>query len=247
MGLDAKVNRTCQPIQKNNFPRFDFDSTSIRSQNIYSFHTLFSRPVYIQLLDFSKTIEQLLLQYLPIYSKQMDTLLYIPLTQGGLGLPQLTIQVQGRRASYIHDMIINSKNNHPLYSILHIDAPNLMNKIVEQAFTFPVLEQEIEMFLAENSHSLQEMTNSEIYDIPGKLTHQSMITTTPYHTMFYPTTQLKFIHTITRNITKYRQNNPQDKTIMFNLSYYARKINTKKERDKIIQEFNNGTRTVEVE
>lgn len=140
-------------------------------------------------------------------------------------------------------MIINSKNNHPLYSILHIHAQNLMNEIVEQAFTFPVLEQEIEMFLDENSHSLQEMTNSEIYAIPGKLTHQSMITTTPYHTMFYPTTQLKFIHTITRNIDKYRQNNLQDKTIMFNLSYYARKINTKKERDKIIQEFNTGTRT----
>ena len=78
--------------------------------------------------------------------------------------------------------------------------------------------------------------------IPGQLTHQSMITTTPYHTLFYPTTQLKFLYTIPRIIDKYQQNSPQDKTIIFNFSYYARKINTKKERDKMIQEFNNDTR-----
>ncbi|OWB54139.1 hypothetical protein B5S27_g5790 [[Candida] boidinii] len=197
---------------------------------------------YIQLLQFEKDIENMTLQYLPIKSKQIKQLLYIPLSQGGFGLPQLTIQVKGRRASYIYDLITNYQNDHPLYSILYLHAQNLMNELVEQELTFPIVEQEIQLFFKENQYEITDMNNTGIYDIPGKLTNQLMITTTPYHTMFYPNTQLKYLHPISNAIDRYQQNDPHTKTFTFNLSYYDRKIKTQQTRDLLIQEFTNKTR-----
>lgn len=193
----------------------------------------------VLLNKFHKDIIEAAIEYMPFRHKQVfRKLIPIPLTQGGLGLTDITKQVLGRRASYIYDLITHIKEEHPLYKLLPLQFQQLTNNLVEQQLHYDSIQQQLEA-LFQSDKSAATIVPTLDLDIPGKINiRDRTINTLPYYASFSNTTRLKGFQSLSRILNRYIDNDPEENITITNLSYHERKIQTNKEKERQARERN---------
>lgn len=210
--------------------------------NAYIYPTLYHLDQHMPIpwslvTKFTDTIEQAILKFLPITNiTRLKSLLYVPQNQGGFGLTDLKTQLLGRRAFYIYDLIQHHQHPHPLYQIIPHYLQQLMNDIVSQNFQFQYIEQQIERYL----HLLDTVETLTIddFDIPGTVNSSTKsITTIPFYTLLSSSTTLTGLQHTPTYLTRYHSSTTSSTPSEINLSYYQRKYDNEKQRERIGWEY----------
>ncbi|GME75921.1 unnamed protein product [Ambrosiozyma monospora] len=188
------------------------------------------------------------MKFLPyrLSTTRISQLLYLPIKKGGFGLMNLVQQVQGRRDSYIKELLLfsteaNPNTRHIIHDIFAIQLQVLTNAFLRSEATGWFIENQIN---GEFGNSRVDEIDFETVNnfvntlaLSGYVTNDCLISI-PYYFMLLPNLQLlRYINSSTfRNSSKSFLDRPF--AYKFNVSYFRRKKAAQEAVNRTIQERN---------
>ncbi|GME70583.1 unnamed protein product [Ambrosiozyma monospora] len=202
----------------------------------------------IKLEIFQREMVDLIMKFLPYKMSltRLKKLLYVPIKKGGFGLMNLIQQVHGRRASYIKELLLfskeaNPKTRHVIHDIFSIQLQVLTNSFVRRQDVWWSIEHQINQEFGQvdstdiSFESVNNFANS--LALPGYVSYELLLSI-PFYYLLLPKIQVPSYMNDSefRNSPRSLLDDPSE--YKFNFSYFIRKKAALKRAERIRNERN---------
>ncbi|GME77069.1 unnamed protein product [Ambrosiozyma monospora] len=208
----------------------------------------FQRTLFMGLNITQREMVDLIMKFLPYKMSlaRLKKLLYLPIKKGGFGLMDLIQQVQGRRASYIKELLLLSKEANPntrpvIHDIFSIQLQVLTNSFVRRQEVWWSIEHQInqEFEQVDSTDISFESVNNFVNTLalPGYVSNELLLSI-PFYYMLLPKIQVPSYMNDSEFRISPRSPLEDLSKYKFNFSYFIRKKAALERAERIRNERN---------